>query len=197
ATNDTSLPINGRTGSAAVLNAYTNDTLNGLPIVLTEVTRTIVTPASSIGGGLVPILNTTTGVVSVPANTPAGTYTITYRLCENLNPSNCDPATITINVIASPIVANDDSVAGINGYVGQANALAILPNDTLNGVLVVPSDIIIAVVTPALPIGGGLVPTLNPATGQVSIPAGTPAGNYTIVYSICEKLNPTNCDTAT
>lgn len=197
ATNDTSLPINGRTGSAAVLNAYTNDTLNGLPVVLTEVTRTIVTPASSIGGGLVPILNTTTGVVSVPANTPAGTYTITYRLCENLNPSNCDPATITINVIASPIVANDDSVAGINGYVGQANALAILPNDTLNGVTIVPSDITIAVVTPALPIGGGLVPTLNPATGQVSIPAGTPAGNYTIVYSICEKLNPTNCDTAT
>ncbi len=197
ATTDTSLPINGRTGSAAVLNAYTNDTLNGLPIILTEVTRTIVTPASSIGGGLVPILNTTTGVVSVSANTPAGTYTITYRLCENLNPSNCDPATITINVIASPIVANDDSVAGINGYVGQANALAILPNDTLSGLAVVSSDITIAVVSPASPIDGGSIPTLNPATGQVSIPAGTTAGNYAIVYSICEKLNPTNCDTAT
>ncbi|MDT9500600.1 hypothetical protein, partial [Capnocytophaga canimorsus] len=25
----------------------------------------------------------------------------------------------------------------------------------------------------------------------------TPAGTYSIVYQICEKLNPSNCDTAT
>jgi hypothetical protein len=27
--------------------------------------------------------------------------------------------------------------------------------------------------------------------------AGTPAGNYSLVYQICEILNPANCDTAT
>jgi hypothetical protein len=33
---------------------------------------------------------------------------------------------------------------------------------------------------PATPIAAGAsVPVLNPTTGQVSVPAGTPAGNYT------------------
>jgi hypothetical protein len=26
------------------------------------------------------------------------------------------------------------------------------------------------------------------------VPENTPAGSYTIVYQICDKLNPTNCD---
>jgi hypothetical protein len=32
---------------------------------------------------------------------------------------------------------------------------------------------------------------------NVLVAAGTPAGNYSLVYQICEILNPTNCDTAT
>jgi len=30
----------------------------------------------------------------------------------------------------------------------------------------------------------------------VNVAAGTPAGNYTVTYQICDKLNPTICDTA-
>jgi gliding motility-associated-like protein len=38
--------------------------------------------------------------------------------------------------------------------------------------------------------------TLN-ADGTITVAPGTPAGTYTITYSICEVLNPTNCDTVT
>src|SRR5690606_29079281 len=39
--------------------------------------------------------------------------------------------------------------------------------------------------------------TLDTATGSVSVAASTPAGNYAIVYRICETLSPANCDQAT
>ncbi|MBC8644220.1 putative Ig domain-containing protein [Flavobacterium lindanitolerans] len=45
----------------------------------------------------------------------------------------------------------------------------------------------------------GAVPaglSFNTSTGAVSVNAGTPAGTYTFDYTICEVLNPANCDTA-
>ena len=37
----------------------------------------------------------------------------------------------------------------------------------------------------------------DPVTGNVDVAAGTPAGSYSFDYQICERLNPTNCTTAT
>ena len=165
-------------------------------------TISVTTPATSIGGAPVPAIDTTTGQVSVPAGTPAGTYTIVYSLCEKLNPTNCDPATVTITVTPPAIIAQDDTLSGGNGTTGNPNAGNVLNdnahgNDTLNGAPAVIAQVNISVTTPATSIGGAPVPTLATTTGQVSIPAGTPAGTYTIVYSLCEKLNPANCDPAT
>jgi large repetitive protein len=98
ADNDTSAAINGGTGGNAVANVFANDTLNGAPINLAAITATVTTPATSIGGGPVPVLNTATGSVDVPPNTPAGTYLITYQICENNNPTNCSSATTTVVV---------------------------------------------------------------------------------------------------
>jgi uncharacterized repeat protein (TIGR01451 family) len=194
---DIATGINGLVGAPGVVNVLANDTLNGAPVSLTTVTITTVVPATPIGGGPVPTLNPATGLVDVPAGTPAGTYTIGYTICENLNPTNCSTTTVTITVDAAPIVANDDPIGPVNGSSGNPNAGNVFTNDTLNGTPVNPTTITATVVTPATPINGGPVPTLNPATGNVSVPAGTPAGTYTIVYQICENLNPTNCDTAT
>ena len=66
------------------------------------VTITNVVPATPINGGNVPVLNPNDGKVTIPANTPAGIYTITYKECETLNPSsNCQTATAVIKVYSA------------------------------------------------------------------------------------------------
>ncbi|MFH6998490.1 gliding motility-associated C-terminal domain-containing protein [Flavobacterium sp. FlaQc-57] len=190
-------PINGFVGNPNALNALDNDTLNGSPVIFSEVTITNIIPAVPINGGLVPVLNGQTGIVSVPAGTPAGIYLIVYQLNEKLNLSNNDTAFITIEVSAPIIEANDDAVANINGYLTTTNAINVVANDNLNGVTTNLSKVDITVDIPAVPINSGPVPVLEPLTGFVSIPAGTPAGDYEIKYHICEKLNPTNCNDAT
>jgi hypothetical protein len=72
------------------------------------------------------------GIVTVAANTPSGTYSITYQLCEanpstglNVSPSNCDTATATV-VVNNPIDAVNDpsvTVASNNTVVTALNAL--------------------------------------------------------------------------
>lgn len=190
-------PINGFVGDPNALNALNNDTLNGLAVIPSEVTITNIIPATPINGGLVPVLNAITGNVSVPPGTAAGIYLIGYQLNEKLNLSNNDFAFITVEVSAPLIVANDDTIANINGYVTTNNAIDVLLNDTLNGTAANISKVNITVDAAATPINGGPVPVLEPLTGFVSIPVGTPAGDYEIKYHICEKINPLNCDNAT
>ncbi len=38
------------------------------------------------------------GQIAAYQNTPSGTYTLVYQICELANPNNCDSATVTINV---------------------------------------------------------------------------------------------------
>ncbi|MGL3002163.1 hypothetical protein ACSVH9_16355, partial [Flavobacterium sp. RSSB_23] len=156
----------------------------------------LVTPATAIGTGNVPVLDVTTGLVNVPSGTSAGTYSIVYQICQKVNVGVCDQATVTLQVVAPVIVANDDAIVNINGYVGQTNAINAFTNDTLNGSLVKTSEIQASIISPANPINGGAVPFMDVTTGQVSIPAGTTAGNYFIDYRICETLNPSNCNDA-
>ncbi|MFB9090447.1 HYR-like domain-containing protein, partial [Flavobacterium paronense] len=127
--------------------------------------------------------------------------TVTYYAVPSGGGSGCNfPFTITK---CPAIIAQNDTIAGGNGTTGNPNAGNILNNngngpDTLNGNQALISQVNITVTTPATPIGGNPVPFIDTTTGQVVIPSGTPAGTYTIVYNLCEKLNPlTNCDPAT
>ena len=182
---DTVTGVDGLTANPSVINAYANDTLNGGPLNLAALTASIVTPSANPNVAL----DLVTGAVSVAADTPAGTYTITYRLCETLNPANCDDALVSVTVDAAPLVAGDDSATGVNGASGGPVAgLNVLSNDTLNGVAIVAADVTIAPVTT-----GPL--TVN-ADGTVNVAPGTVAGTYLVAYQVCEVLNPLNCDTA-
>jgi len=133
----------------------------------------------------------TDGNLSVPAGTAAGTYMIDYTICEVLNPTNCDTATATVVVEPAPIIANDDdlSASPVNGYDGGTAITDVLTNDTLNGVPVDPAEVTLTPVT-----SGPL--TVN-ADGTVDLAPQTPGGTYTVDYTLCENLNPTNCDTGT
>jgi LPXTG-site transpeptidase (sortase) family protein len=143
-------PINGPTGGS-VGNAFTNDTLNGVAVNLGEITATVITPASNPGV----TLNTTTGSVDVAAGTPAGIYTIEYEICENLNPTNCDMAIITVAVEAASIFDPPSAIKTFNAaglpelefrmvWINSGNATAIAVQVTDNiptGTTYVPGSI--------------------------------------------------------
>jgi|GEM_PF-1211985 len=187
AADDSGASVNGFVGGESLANVLTNDTLNGSPVTLSDVN---LTQESTTNPGVT--LDETTGKVNVAVGTPAGSYTVTYQICDKINPSFCDTADVTVPVAAALIDAKDDTSASINGTDGATNLINVLTNDTLNGTVVDPTKVTLTE-TVADP-SGAL--TLNP-DGSVDVAAGTPAGNYTLTYQICEKLNPTNCDTAT
>jgi len=180
---------NGTTGNPNAGNVLNNDTLNSNPVTIAEVNLTITTPATSIGGAPVPSIDTASGQVAVPAGTPAGTYTLVYQICEILNPTNCDTATVTVTVSVAAIDAVNDA-GSANGFSGGTPVANVLTNDLLNGVAVNPSEVTLTSISST---NAGVTLVGN----SVAVAAGTPAGTYTLVYQICEILNPTNCDTAT
>ena len=193
ASDDTPAAVNGADGGNDIINAFANDSLNGSPVIAGSISATVTTPATPINGGPVPILDAVSGLVDVPVGTPAGTYSIAYKICENNNPTNCANAVIRVVVLAPAIAASNDTYSGIRSGIGNANAGNVMTNDTLNGVALTPATVVLKVLAP--PSNPGVV--LDPATGQVSVDPSVPAGTYTITYELCERLNPTNCAQAT
>ncbi|SHF86366.1 hypothetical protein SAMN05444377_1301, partial [Flavobacterium fontis] len=183
ANDDNGTPINGFAGGTAFTNVLVNDTLNGQPVVASQVNTTFV---SSTNPGITLV---GTDVVVAPG-TPAGSYQLVYQICEVINPSNCDTATVFVTVNAPQIIANDDNGTPINGFAGGTAFTNVLVNDTLNGQPVVASQVNTTFVSSTNP-GITLVGT------DVVVAPGTPAGSYQLVYQICEVINPSNCDTAT
>ena len=178
--------INGNTGGVAITSIFANDTLNGLPVVRTEITVTNTTVPPQL------LLDPASGEVSVVPGTAAGTYTFDYTICELLNPTNCATAVVTVVVAAAPIVAIDDSFPLVNGGQGGTTA-TVISNDTLDGQPITLGSGGNATLTPGASPNPGLV--MNP-DGTISIAPGTAAGTYQYPYTICEVLNPSNCDTA-
>ncbi|MDD3527132.1 MAG: hypothetical protein PHX39_09315, partial [Bacteroidales bacterium] len=187
ANDDNGISVNGYDGGVSVLNVLDNDLLNGVAVDPLEITLTQI---STTHPGVT--LDPLTGAVNVAPGTPAGSYELVYEICEILNPTNCDQATVFVPVTAPEILAVDDNGVSINGYEGGVSVPNVLVNDLLNGVAVDPLEITLAQISTTHP---GV--TLDPLTGAVNVAPGTPAGNYELVYEICEILNPTNCDQAT
>ncbi|MFV8337353.1 beta strand repeat-containing protein, partial [Flavobacterium sp. RSP29] len=191
AVNDTTFPSTvGASGNADLGNVLTNDTIDGNPVTINDIDLTVTTPATPTSvGAAVPSVNPSTGVVSIPVGTPAGTYTIAYQICYKLNSLTCDSATVTVIVAAAVIDAvNDTNTAVVYGEIGGDTGITIYANDTLNGNPVNKSDVVLTS-TPNGPL------TVNP-DGSVTVAPNTLGGTYTVNYTICEKLNPTNCDFA-
>ena len=84
-------PINGAPGKTNVVNVLTNATLNGSALTIDLINLTTVTPNDNL------ILNAD-GSLDVVPNTPAGTYTLTYQICEKLNATNCDQAEVIVEI---------------------------------------------------------------------------------------------------
>jgi hypothetical protein len=172
--------VNGFTGGT-LTNVLSNDTLNGVAVVASQVSTTFV---SSTNAGI-----TLSGTnVIVAAGTPAGTYSLVYRICQMANPTNCSQATVTVTVSAPAIVATNDTLS-VNASTG-GTLTNVLSNDRLNGVAVVASQVTTTFVSST---NSGITLSGN----NVIVAVGTPAGTYALVYRICQIANPTNCSQAT
>ena len=179
---------NGAVGGTTS-NVLENDTYNGTTNLVGNASITLTwntVPAA--------IQTNANGTISVPAGTPSGVYTLTYTICENLiGNNNCSSATVTVAVGVSLIVAeddNDDTFKIPNGANGGTTS-SVLTNDTLNGVTP-PNTASITLTWTNVPTG-----IQTHTDGTISVPAGTPAGTYTVSYRICERLNGSNCSSAT
>jgi len=97
ANDDLGSEVNGTLGGVSYANVLDNDELNNVLVNPAEVTMTEI---SSTHPGVT--LNPLTGEVIVAPGTPADTYYLVYEICENLNPTNCDQATVTVPVWEEP-----------------------------------------------------------------------------------------------
>jgi YVTN family beta-propeller protein len=179
AVNDSASTLPGR---FAVANVLANDTLDGAP-AMTGVTLSQI---SSTSAG---VTLDAWGSVFVALGTPAGTETVTYRICEIASPSNCDTADVTIVVNPFPIDAVDD--AGAAPRTGGTALVNVLANDTFAGAAATLATVRLSQLTSA---EAGI--SLDAASGAVTVASGTPVGTYTLRYSICEIATPSNCDEA-
>ena len=166
-------------------NILTNDSYNTQSVTTTSVTISTTTALTNA-----PYIDIATGEVFLPAHTPAGTYTLTYTLCAKSAPYNCSGvATVTVIVSPSPIKlqTTDDTFSHITTT--QTIVLGnILTNDSYNSQSVTTASVTISTTTALTN-----TPYIATATGKVFLPAHTPAGTYTLSYSLCAKTAPYNC----
>ena len=175
-------PITTATVTGNILN---NDKVGGV----TATTATVdISNISSAGAGTVPVVKSN-GDVEVPANTPIGQYQITYKICAKGSSVDCATATVTV-IVAPKLEAKDDDLGTLGGLVGGTTTKSVFENDLKGTTPINPSDVNLTWGTP--PSG---ITTNN--DGTLTVAPNTPAGTYTVSYTICEKANPTNCSTAT
>ncbi|WP_289661433.1 gliding motility-associated C-terminal domain-containing protein [Flavobacterium panacagri] len=177
-----------------IINVFTNDTLNNTAVNPADVTLTTVTPDPK---GILTL--NTDGSVTVAANTPVGTYTLTYQICEKADAGNCDTAIVIVIIQdapapPTPVIANDDNYNNIGcntfGVVGN-----VLSNDVKGAVPATLQLIDFTLITQNNDKTNPNITIDN--AGNVNVSSLTPAGTYIYSYRICDKLSSQNCDTAT
>jgi len=175
-------------GGVAVADVLANDWVAGAPATTANV---VISQVSSTDPGV--SLDVGSGSVNVAAGTVAGTYTLSYRICDISNASSCDDATVT--VVVNPYVvsaANDSGWASPStGGTAVANVLA---NDRLSGTPATIANVSLSLVSVS-PAEAGV--TLNAADGSVNVARGAALGSYALVYQICDRTDPANCAQAT
>ncbi len=183
----------GTHGTAfSVPNVLANDTVNGsTPTIGSGLEEVSIAQTGNWPAGIT--LDTATGAVNVAGSVQSDTYTVDYEVCVNgVTPALCRTETVTITVDSVAINADDDGGVVISSAAGGQAIPNVLANDTLDGNPVNLADVNLTQVSTTNP---GV--TLDPATGAVNAAPGTPSGTYTVEYRICQKTDPTNCDTAT
>jgi len=186
AVNDSSAgPMPGAAARPVVANVLANDTLGGAPAVTANVTLSFES-ATTIGVSL----DTATGAVWTTGDAQVGAQSLTYKICETANPSNCATATVLFTIRAPYVIAAmDDHATAFAGTTPLAN---VVSNDTLNGGAAGPSNVTLSLLSVS---DAGI--GLNTADGSVFVTANAAVGDHSLAYQICEIESPGNCANGT
>ena len=167
------------------VNILTNDKLGartGLDTSVVTITQTDTTDPKVT-------IDTTSGKVKVDADTPAGEYTVKYKITEKGQTTASDEKEVKV-VVTNKVVSNDATYTGKPATDATPRPIGnVLDNVRINGATTnpAPNDVTVSVVTPAT---GTTVPSLittGTDAGKIVVPQGTPAGDYTIVYKVCDN----------
>ena len=91
-----SVRASSKTGGTVIASVLANDTLNVVRATTATVQLSQVSPPIP---GIT--LNLSSGAVSVTPKTNSGLYNLVYRICEIASPTNCDSATVTLDLSGS------------------------------------------------------------------------------------------------
>ncbi|GAB3540820.1 Ig-like domain-containing protein [Spirosoma fluminis] len=174
------------TNTPLTLLVLTNDTRNGQPASIANVTVSVSTPPAS-GTATV---NGDGSISFTPAAGFSGPISFTYTICDIAQPGQCASAPVSLTVNAAPVVlvATADQ-ATTNA--GTAVSLPVLTNDTRNGL---PASTTSVTVTVSTPNSGSA--TVNP-NGTISyVPAAGFSGPVSFTYTICDIAQPGQCASA-
>ena len=199
------------TTATTVGSVFTNDRLNGKPIDIQKVIFSLLPQSTSTS-----FVITKDGNIIVPAQTPAGRYTLNYRICNNSQPSKsknqkpiCKTATVTIAVLQSvttPTTTTSTTVTATTTPTVVTPTVITLSDDTYTLTTTESTT------TTATTVGSvftndrlngksinikkvifSLLPQSTPNTfiitkdGNIIVPAQTPIGHYTLNYRICDN----------
>lgn len=168
---------------------YVNDTLNGVGNFDPTLVNITITDAANKG---VASINPTTGEVTYTPNAGvSGIDSLIYQICDKLNPAVCDTALVVVTI--TPIIeASYDNLGTVAS--GGTVIKPLFVNDTLNGVGNFDPNLVNVTVTDTPKKG---IASIDPTTGQVTYtPSVGASGVDSLIYQICDKLNPAVCDTA-
>ncbi|WP_454952216.1 T9SS type B sorting domain-containing protein [Capnocytophaga granulosa] len=130
------------------------------------------------------------GTITIAPNTPDGVYTYTYTICKKSPPTECKSAEAVIKLLPALIANDDDFTANpINPLVREGIAGNVLDNDRYaDGKTSEHLDKVQITILDNDKSGARIE-----QNGNVVIPQGAPAGEYTLTYSLCMKDHPTIC----
>ncbi len=175
-------------GGVAVANVLANDWVDSVRATTANVT---IVQVSTDNSGI--SLDISDGSVDVTAVTPAGNYLLTYQICAASAPLSCDIANISVRVDPYVVDAVNDSgwASPSTGGTAVANVLA---NDRLSGSQATTANVTLSLVSVSPPNAGI---SLDAGDGSIDVAAGSSIGSYAVVYRICDRTDPANCDQAT
>jgi hypothetical protein len=177
--------------STVIANVAANDSVNGEPATLGTSGNASVGKVGTWPTGIT--LSTATGAVTTSAKVAAGSYTVSYNLCDKSKPPLCASSTASITVISASVVAVAASGSFTSGIASVA-IVNVTANDSVDGAPVMLGTPANAKLAPSGSWPSGI--TLNTATGAISTAAALAPATYTVQYQLCDLNTPPKCASA-